>query len=113
MLRDQVTLVESIVTAVSAADFGSWKTWVFLYLLACLTIQSSPFAGNLRGSLGAIALLGVGTALATSLLDVADPRVRSVWDVLNLAVAALFFLLLASLLIRGAVGLIRLLHAGA
>ncbi|GAG29645.1 unnamed protein product, partial [marine sediment metagenome] len=69
----------------------------------------APFPGNLRGALGAILILGIGAATISSLFDVADPRVQSAWAVLNLTVATLLFLLLLSLLIRGGVGLVRLL----
>jgi len=117
MLRDQITLVESIAAAATAADFANWKTWLFLYLLTCLTVRIAPFPGNLRGSLGAILVLGIGAATITSLFDVADPRVQDVhrtgcdlWSVLNLTVGTLLFLLLASLLIRGAVGLVQVLR---
>ena len=109
LLRDQITLVESLVSAVTAADFLSWKTWLFLYLLICLTVRIAPFPGNLRGALGAILILGVGAALTVSLLDVADLHLQSVWAVLNLTLATLLFLLLFSLLIRGTIGLTRVL----
>ncbi len=108
MLRSQISLVESLVAAVAGADFAGWRAWLFLYLLTCLTIRIAPFPGNLRGALGAILLLGIGTAALTSLLDVADPRVRIGWAVLNLAVASVLLLLFASLLVRGGVSLIKL-----
>ncbi len=109
LLRDQITLVEAIVSATIAADFAAWRTWVFLYLLTCLTVRIAPFPGNLRGGLGAILVLGIGAALVSSLLDMADPRVQNAWAVLNLTVATLLCLLLASLLVRGSVGLYKLL----
>jgi len=110
LLRGQITLVESIVSAVGAADFGSWQTWLFLYLLVCLSVRIAPFPGNLRGSLGAIVVLGVLGALVSSLTDVADARVQNAWAVLNLTVATLLLLLFVSLLIRGGVGLVRVLR---
>lgn len=110
LLRDQITLVESIVAATIAADFGTWKTWLLLYLLVCLTIRIAPSRGNLRGSLTAIVVLGIAAATITSLFDVADPRVQSGWAVLNLTVATLLFLLMVSLLVRGGVGLVQILR---
>jgi len=109
MLRDLITLAESLVATVATADFTNWATWVFLYLLACLSVQIAPFPGNLRGALGAILVLGVGGAALSSWLDVADPRVQNVWSVLNLTVGTLLFLLLLSLLVRGGVGLVKVL----
>ena len=110
LLRDQITLVESMVTATSVAEFAGWQTWLFLYLLACLSVRIAPFPGNLRGALGAILVLGIGAATIASLFDVADPRVQNAWAVLNLTVAALLFLLLTSLLVRGTVGLVQVLR---
>ena len=110
LLRDQISLVESIVQATTAANFADWRTWLFLYLLICLTIRIAPFPGNLRGALGAILLLGFGAAAISSLFEVADPRIQNAWAVLNLTVATLLFLLLVSLLIRGGVGLVQTLR---
>lgn len=106
LLRDQITLMESTVSAISSADFHNWKTVVFLYLIVCLVVRMAPFPGNLRGALGAIVLLGIGGGVASSLFDIADPRVQSGWAVINLTVAILLVLLFVSLLIRGLTGLI-------
>jgi len=108
LLRGQLSLVESLIAAVRAADFHDWKTGVFVYLLACLAIRMAPFEGTLRGALAAIIVLGLGTAGVTSLFDVADPRVQTGQSILTLTVAALMFLLLGSLLVRGLVGLVQL-----
>ncbi len=113
LLRDQISLVESIVTAVLSTDFANWKSGLFLYLLTCLTVRIAPFPGNLRGALGAILVLGIGAATVSSMFDVADPRVQNAWAVLNLTVATLLFLLLVSLLIRGGIGLVNVLREDA
>ena len=110
MLRDQITLVESIVTAITTAGFVSWKTGLFLYLLVCLAIRIAPFRGHLRGSLAAIVILGIAAAALSSLFGVADPRIQNGWAVLNLTVATLLLLLMLTLLVRGAVGLARVLR---
>ena len=111
LLRDQITLVESTVSAIASADFRNWKTVVFLYLLICLAVRMAPFPGNLRGALGAIVLLGIGGGVASSLFDIADPRVQSGWAVLNLTVAVLLVLLFVSLLIRGVTGLVSVVRS--
>ncbi len=110
LLRALITLVEAMVAAVLRSDFTSWRAWLFGYLLVCLTIRMAPFPGYLKGSLGAIVVLGVGAALIASWFDVQDPRVQSGWAVLNLTVATLVLLLLTSLLVRGGVGLVRVLR---
>jgi len=110
LLRDQINLVESIVGAIAAADYSNWRTGLCIYLLVCLTVRIAPFPGYLRGALGAILVLGVGAATVASLFGVADPRVQSGWAVLNLTVATLMLLLMISLLVRGGVGLVRILR---
>ncbi|MBI4717081.1 MAG: hypothetical protein HY763_04695 [Planctomycetes bacterium] len=110
LLRDQVSLVESLTTAIRNADFENWRTWAFLYLMLCLCVRIAPFPGTLRGSLGAVIVLGLAAAAISSAFDVADPRVRAAWVYLNLTVAAVLLLLLLSLAIRGAVGLVQLLR---
>ena len=114
LLRDQITLVESIVTAISLADLGNWRVWLFLYLLMCLAIRIAPFPGYLRGSLGAIIILGIAAAAiaapSANPADPTDPRVQSIWAVLNLTVAALLLLLMVSLLVRGGIGLVHVLR---
>jgi len=110
LLRDQITLVESLVSAARSADFHDWKTLVFAYLLVCLAVRMAPFPGNFRGALGAIVLLGIGGGIASSVFAVADPRVQAGWAVVNLTVATLLFLLLLSLAIRGIIGLASVLR---
>lgn len=112
LLRKLITLAESAVASLRGGDFSDWRYWVSVYLMICLTIRMAPFPGYLRGSLGAIVVLGVGAALITSLLDVADPRVVQGWALLNAVVATLLLLLLASLMVRGTVGLVRVLRSG-
>ena len=67
-------------------------------------------AWRLRGALGAILILGIGGGVLSSLFDIADPRVQSGWSVLNLTVAFLLMLLLASLAVRGIAGLITVIR---
>jgi len=113
MLRDQITLMESTASAIAGANFRDWKTIAFLYLLVCLVVRMAPFPGNLRGALGAILILGIGGGVVSSVFDLADPRVQTGWSVLNLTVAMLLLLLLASLILRGFTGLISVVRNNA
>lgn len=113
LLREQIELVERLTRATLEANFSDWGTWLFVYLFVCLAVRTAPLPGNLRGSLGAILLLGVGAAFISRLLEVADPRIEYGWAVLSLTVATLLSLLIVSLLIRGVVGLVTLLRSNA
>jgi hypothetical protein len=108
-LRDQISTVEALVESTLAAGFGGWDQWLFLYLMVCLTVRMAPFPGNMRGSLGAIVVLGVvGTLVGTYAGPVAN-WVEGGWVILTLTVATLLLLLGASALVRGVVGLARML----
>ncbi|HEY3243341.1 MAG TPA: hypothetical protein VGM03_08320 [Phycisphaerae bacterium] len=109
MLRDHVTVVEELVAGVTSSDLTRWQAWVFVYLTICLTVRMAPFPGTLRGCLGAIVVLGLLAALGGALVPATAPWVARGWPVLNLAVATASFLLLASLLVRGLIGLAKLL----
>ncbi len=110
LIRDLVTLMERMSAALTTSDLTSWRTWLFAYLLVCMTIRMAPFPGYLKGSLGAILVLGILAAVTTRLFAVEDPRVQTGWAVLNLTVATLLLLLMTSLVIRGVVGLVRVLR---
>ncbi len=108
-LRDDVTLVERLVDATTANAAGGWPFWVFLYLMVCLTVRMAPFPGSLRGSLGAIVLMGLLAAGLGALTDSVPGLIHRGWPVLTLTVATLLLLLTFSAAIRGCVGLVRML----
>jgi hypothetical protein len=101
MLRDLITLTESVVLAILRADLTFWPNLLFVYLLICLTIRMAPFPGTLRGALGAILLLGGAAAISSSLFAVDAPAVSTGWKVLNLTIGCLLVLMIAALALRG------------
>ena len=113
LLRNSITLAEITLAAAVQSDFANWHVWLFLYLLICLTVRMAPFRGNLRGSLGAILVLGLITFAVSRLATSTPDRIASGWAVLSLSVGTLLVLLLFSLLVRGGVGLFKLLAGNA
>ncbi len=113
LLHSVVDSMQTISDAVGRSDLSYWPTLLFLYLAVCLTVRMAPFEGNQRGAIGAIALTGVVVAILAAVIG---PRMRDFvlasWQILSFAVAVLLILLLASLAVRGLVGLVRLLAAG-
>ena len=63
--------------------------------------------------MGAILVLGLLTALAANFAPAVNEKINNGWPTLSLAVGALVLLLLISLLVRGAVGLGKLLLSNA
>ncbi len=117
--RDLLSLAERLVAALplggapaggasvlGGGDSGqTWKSWLFIYLTACLAIRMVPLRGNLRSGMAAIVLVGL---LATGLGKLAgrvDRGLHEAWPLLAYAIALLTLLLLVSLLVRGLVGL--------
>ncbi|MFQ6049251.1 MAG: hypothetical protein ACE5K7_07800 [Phycisphaerae bacterium] len=109
LLHELITIAEQLVDGVRSSDLWQLRTAVFIYLVICLTVRMAPFPGNLRGSLGAVVLVGVIAALASSLTGATDAAIQRGWAVLSFAVGALLVLLMISLLIRGLVELVRVL----
>jgi hypothetical protein len=109
LLRDQISLAENALDAATGAEIGDWHVWLFLYLVVCLTVRMAPFPGTMRGSLGAIVLLGLAAAALGTFFASARTTIEAGWSIMTLSVATLSFLLLASLAVRGAVGLVKLL----
>jgi hypothetical protein len=111
-LRNGVSLMEALVNAVIRALPGGWRVVVFLYLVACLSVRMAPFPGSLRGSLGAILLVGLVLAIVGMFSDALCYHVRQGWPVLSLTAGMLLLLLLVSALVRGITGLVRMLSRG-
>lgn len=109
MLRDTITLLERMVDAVLRTNLVHWKTLLFFYLVICLTVRMAPLPGNVRGSLGAILLVGVLIAGIGSAAPGTAGVVRGSWTVLSFSVGVLLLLLLLSLVVRGVVSLIKVL----
>ena len=74
-------------------------------------MRIAPVGGNLRGVFGAILLLGIGGATVGMLFNIGESRIASAWGILNLTVAMLLCLLMVSLLVRGTIGLAKMLRA--
>lgn len=111
-LRALITLAERTVQALRAVDLMDWRNALFVYLVVCMSVRMAPLPGNLRGHLGAVLITGLLTALAASLVPAMAEALQKSWPVLTLTVATLLLLLLASLAIRGVVGLVRMLAQG-
>ncbi len=109
LLHDTVTLTERMVGIMLRIDWVYWKTLLFVYLLICLTVRMAPLPGNVRGSLGAILLVGLLVAAVGTTTPKVTEVILSNWPVLSLSVGTLLLLLMISLLIRGVVGLIKVL----
>lgn len=113
LVRDTVTVVENLLGGMIQRLPGDWRMGLLTYLLVCLTVRMAPFPGNLRGSLGAIILVGVISGLIGLAYAPMAEHIREAWGLISLTASILFLLLMLSAAVRGVVGLIRLLMANA
>jgi hypothetical protein len=110
--RDAISLMQRLMDAVWAGDFHDWRTWLFLYLVVCLTVRMAPLTGNLRGSVGAILLTGLLAFLIGQITPSAAAFLDTAWPLVVFSVSVLLLLLMLSLLVKGAVMLIKTIHGG-
>lgn len=108
LLRHQITMMEHLVDVAVGAFPGTWRLWLFLYLLICLTVRMAPFRGQMRGALSAILALGLVAAVVGLVSDALPSYIHAGWTLLSLTVPTVLLLLTISALVRGAVGLSRL-----
>lgn len=113
LIRDVVTLEQSLVQAAGDVLDGSWQLVLFVYLAVCLTVRMAPLPGTFRGSLLAVLVVGAGAAAVATFATSLPQHLDRLWPVLTLTVAAAVFVLVFSALIRGIVGLVKLLMANA
>ena len=111
-LRNLITLCERTVEAIRQVQLLEWRNGLFIYLLICMSVRMAPLPGNLRGHLGAVLLTGVLAAVLGSVFPSVPQSLAGSWPVVTLTVATLMLLLMASLLIRGLIGLGQMLAKG-
>lgn len=108
-LRNLITLAQGTLDAVLRAEMAPWRIAAFAYLMICMTVRMAPFAGNIRGHLGAIAATGIILALVGTLSPTPAQSIEHLWPLLSLTVGWLFLLLIISLIAHGAVAAVRMI----
>lgn len=109
LLGNTLSVAEQVSDSVLNSDFRSWQSWLFVYLIICLTVRMAPMPGTHRGAIGAVLLIGAGLILIGRFGQTPEETLQGMWDLLNFSVGALLCLLLVSLMVRGGVGLFRIL----
>lgn len=108
--RQAISLVQYLLNAVWMSDCQDWRTWLFLYLVVCLTVRMAPLTGNLRGSMGAIFITGVIAFLISKITNSTPSLLPTTWPLIVFSVSVLLLLLIVSLLVKGAVVLVKTIH---
>lgn len=109
VLRNSINVAEQVTATILASDFRNWQTWLFVYLIVSLMIRLAPMPGMQRGTIGAVMLIGLVLGLIGQFTQTAEEMLQNFWSLLNFSVGTLLCLLLISLMVRGGVGLFRIL----
>lgn len=113
MLHGCIDLVQRLLNVLQRSNLSDWRTVLFLYLVVCLTVRMAPLTGNIRGALGALLIFGVLAFLLGQISPATTESLSGAWPLITFCVAVLLLLLMVSLIIKGGVGLIRILsHQG-
>ena len=109
VLRNSINVAEQVTATILASDFRNWQTWLFVYLIVSLMVRLAPMPGMQRGTIGAVLLIGLVLGLIGQFAHTAEEMLQNFWSLLNFSVGSLLCLLLVSLMVRGGVGLFRIL----
>lgn len=106
-LEHQVRLLRLMFETLGDIDWLNWRTPLFVYLAACLSVRLAPAGKDLRAALAAVLFIaaviaGIGTVSARF-----ERLLLDIWPVLTYVWANLLMLLTVSLLVHAAVALVR------
>jgi len=108
LLRDLVGLTEQTLGGLFSVNLLNWRTFLFVYLLICLSVRLGPLPNHSRPAIIAIGLVTVVAAICGSVFAGARAYLETIWLMLSLVVGVLMLLLVISLLIRGGIALARI-----
>ena len=109
LLRSSIAVAEWVTGTVLNSDFGEWQSWLFVYLITCLSVRMAPMPGTHRGAIGAVMLIGIIVILIGRYSPSPEASIQAVWSLLNFTVGSLLCLLMISLMVRGGVGLFHII----
>jgi hypothetical protein len=104
-----VHLQRSTCEALVRLEWAQWQVTVFVYLSMCLAVRLTPVRGTARQTLAAMLAVAGIVALIAGLAPQAKGLVEQIWPLLTYVWTGLLTLLLMSLLLCGAVTVVRVL----
>jgi hypothetical protein len=108
LMHGMLDLVEDLVKVIMASNLRDWHNLLFVYLVICLTVRMAPLTGNIRGAVGALAVLGVLLFIVGQVASSSADLLSVMKPLITFSVAVLITLLIISLLIKGTISLIRI-----
>jgi hypothetical protein len=108
-LAGQVRLLQRMFETLGGVDWLDWRTPLFVYLAACLSVRLGPAGRDLRPALAAVLFVAAVIAVVGLVSDGFERLLLDLWPLLTYVWANLLVLLTVTLLVRGAVALIRVI----
>lgn len=105
----QVGLLRHTCDALRRLDWLDWRVPLFVYLGMCLALRLSPVRRDLRATLAAAVVIAGVIAIVGGISSRFGDLMRDIWPLLAYVYATLLLLLIAVLLVRGVVLLLRVL----
>lgn len=104
-VHNNVYLLQRMCTVVPELKWN-WRTGLFIYLVICLAVRMAPISRSLRASLAAAIVLSGGLAMVGFAWP-KGPVPGQLWPLLSFLWACMLLVLVATLLLRGGIGLVR------
>ena len=108
-LGTQVSLLRRMCETWVQLDWLDWRTGVFIYLTACLSVRLAPMRRPVRPALAAVAAIAAVIALVGAVSSDFKGLMQNIWPLLTYVWTMLLFGLVATGLVRGALAFVRVL----
>ena len=104
-LVGQVRLLQRMFETLGGVEWLDWRTPLFVYLAACLSVRLAPGGRDLRPALAAVLFVAALIAAAGIASERFERLLLDLWPLLTYVWANLLTLLTVTLLVRGAAAL--------
>ncbi len=105
----QTQMLKHICETWRDVDWSNWRVPLFVYLSMCLAVRLAPVGRDMRATLAAVVVIAAMVALIGAIWEKFSGLMDDIWPLLTYIYALLLFLLMATLVIYGCVGLFRVL----
>ncbi len=100
-----VRLLQRMFETLAEIDWLNWRTPLFVYLAACLSVRLAPGGGDLRPALASVLFAAGVIAAIAAVSDGFEKLLTDLWPLLTYVWANLLMLLTVTLLVHAAVAL--------
>jgi len=107
-LEEQVRLLRRMCETFARVNWLNWRATLFVYLAAALSVRLAPVGRDLRATLSAAGLVALALVAVGAVSARLETMLQPVLPLLTYVWGSLLGLLAVTLLVRGAVGFVRI-----